>query len=156
MRACQAALSILRRLKTHRVNSLEAAHGVRPRLRIGLNTGPAVVGTVQNRTTHCYGSRRHCQCCGAHPGIGGTEFRVHERGDASPGSRVGRSKICGRTSDQGQVRAAKGLSARGHRPQRTSRFDAALSRGLTPYVGRDREVETFEATPRTNRGLAFR
>jgi predicted ATPase len=28
--------------------------------------------------------------------------------------------------------------------QRTSRFDAALSRGLTPYVGRDREVETLE------------
>jgi hypothetical protein len=26
----------------------------------------------------------------------------------------------------------------------TSRFDAALSRGLTPYMGRDREVETLE------------
>ena len=47
LRACQAALSILRRRKPHG-DLLEAAHGVRPQLRIGLNTGPAVVGTVQN------------------------------------------------------------------------------------------------------------
>ena len=47
LRACRAALSILQRLKTAG-SDLEAKHGVRPQLRIGLNTGPAVVGNVQS------------------------------------------------------------------------------------------------------------
>ena len=46
LRACRAALSILQRLKTAG-SDLEAQHGVRPQVRIGLNTGPAVVGSVQ-------------------------------------------------------------------------------------------------------------
>jgi Adenylate and Guanylate cyclase catalytic domain len=46
LRACRAALSILQRLSTVGPD-LEAKHGVRPHLRIGLNTGTAVVGKVQ-------------------------------------------------------------------------------------------------------------
>ena len=47
--ACRAALLILHRLKTAG-SDLEAQHGVRPQLRIGINTGPAVVGSVQSGT----------------------------------------------------------------------------------------------------------
>jgi class 3 adenylate cyclase len=43
LRACRAALSILRRLKAAD-DDLEVKHGLRPQLRIGLNTGAAVVG----------------------------------------------------------------------------------------------------------------
>ena len=46
LRACRAALHILDRLKDA-APDLEAKHGVRPQLRIGLNTGAAVVGRVQ-------------------------------------------------------------------------------------------------------------
>jgi class 3 adenylate cyclase len=46
MRASRAALSILQRLKTDGPD-FEIKHGVRPQLRIGLNTGAAVVGKVQ-------------------------------------------------------------------------------------------------------------
>ena len=46
LRACRAALSILEKLKAAKVD-LEAKHSVRPQLRIGLNTGAAVVGKVQ-------------------------------------------------------------------------------------------------------------
>ena len=46
LRACRAALSILQRLKAAGPD-LEAKHGVRPQLRIGLNTGAAVVGKVE-------------------------------------------------------------------------------------------------------------
>src|ERR1700693_5628122 len=42
LRACRAALSILQQLKTAGPY-LEAKHGVQPQLRIGLNTGAAVV-----------------------------------------------------------------------------------------------------------------
>src|SRR5271154_5573053 len=46
LRACRAALAILERLKAAG-GDLEAKHGVRPELRIGINTGLAVVGQVQ-------------------------------------------------------------------------------------------------------------
>jgi class 3 adenylate cyclase len=46
LRACRAALSILQRLKAAGPD-LEAKHGVRPHMRIGLNAGAAVVGKVQ-------------------------------------------------------------------------------------------------------------
>src|ERR1700723_4567697 len=47
LRACRAALSILRQLQPA-APDLEAKHGVRPQVRIGLNTGSAVVGSVQS------------------------------------------------------------------------------------------------------------
>src|SRR6267143_1854318 len=47
LRACRAALSILQRLADDWAD-LETQHGLRPQLRIGLNTGGAVVGRVQD------------------------------------------------------------------------------------------------------------
>src|ERR1700719_3496673 len=47
LRACRAALSILQKVKTEGAD-LKAKHGVQPQLRIGLNTGAAVVGKVQS------------------------------------------------------------------------------------------------------------
>ena len=47
LRACRAALAILQRLKEAGPD-LEAKHGVRPQMRIGLNTGAAVVGKVED------------------------------------------------------------------------------------------------------------
>src|SRR5258708_27736355 len=46
LRACRAALSILQKVKTAGPE-LAAKHGVQPQLRIGLNSGAAVVGAVQ-------------------------------------------------------------------------------------------------------------
>ena len=46
LRACRAALSILQQVKTAGPE-LAAKHGVQPQLRIGLNSGAAVVGAVQ-------------------------------------------------------------------------------------------------------------
>ena len=46
LRACRAALAILQRLKAIG-GDLEGKHGTRPQLRIGINSGPAVVGKVQ-------------------------------------------------------------------------------------------------------------
>ncbi len=49
LRACRAALAILQKLKAAGPD-LEVKYGVRPHLRIGLNTGTAVVGAVQQGT----------------------------------------------------------------------------------------------------------
>jgi class 3 adenylate cyclase len=134
LRACRAALSILRQLQTA-APDLEAKHGVRP---------PAVVGSVQS---------------GADAGVTvlGDTVNVAARFQtlAEPGSAfmtestyrlvqgmveagfAGEHQIKGKSEPQKVYR----LEAIGHR---TSRFDTALSRGLTPYVGRDRELETLE------------
>jgi class 3 adenylate cyclase len=47
LRACRAALAILKRLEAD-ADVLHRRHGIRPQLRIGLNTGAAVVGRVQD------------------------------------------------------------------------------------------------------------
>src|SRR6202046_2805243 len=49
LRACRAALEILRRLRAIG-GDLEGRHGPRPQLRIGINSGPAVVGKIQGRS----------------------------------------------------------------------------------------------------------
>jgi class 3 adenylate cyclase len=46
LRACRAALSMLQKLSADE-EDFKSRHGVRPQLRIGLNTGAAVVGKVQ-------------------------------------------------------------------------------------------------------------
>lgn len=143
LRACRSALSILQRLKAAG-DDLEAKHGVRPQLRIGLNTGPAVVGQVE----------------------GGADAAITVLGDtvnlaarlqalAKPGS-VFMSEATHRLV-QGMVdanfageHAIKGKSE----PQKTyrldairqgaTRFDAALSRGLSAFVGRERELELLD------------
>ncbi|HZZ23822.1 MAG TPA: adenylate/guanylate cyclase domain-containing protein [Roseiarcus sp.] len=46
LRACRAALGILDSIGGE-ANSFEATFGIRPQLRVGVNTGPAVLGEVQ-------------------------------------------------------------------------------------------------------------
>jgi class 3 adenylate cyclase len=143
LRACRAALAILQRLKTD-ADELKSKHGLRPQLRIGLNTGTAVVGAVQ----------------------GGTDAAVTVLGDtvnvasrlqalAEPDS-VLMSEAMQRLL-QGMVEA----SFAGHReikgksdPQRVyrldavrrgaTRFEASVSRGLSTFVGREREFDVLE------------
>ena len=143
LRACRAALSILQRIKAAGPD-LEAKHGVQPQLRIGLNTGAAVVGQVQE---------------GAGAGVtvlGDTvNFAARLQALAEPDS-VLMSEAMQRLV-QGMVEATfagdhqiKGKAE----PQKTyrlnavrqgaTRFEAAISRGLSTFVGRERELEVLE------------
>jgi class 3 adenylate cyclase len=143
LRACKAAVAILEKVKSGG-NGLEAKYRVRPQLRIGLNSGPAVVGKVQ----------------------GGSDSVVTVLGDtvnvaarlqalAEPGSTVmseathrlveglveagfaGEHRIKGKSEAQRTYRLD---GVRG----RATRFDAKIQRGLTRYVGRDQELEKLE------------
>jgi class 3 adenylate cyclase len=142
LRACRAALAILQRL-TAAGGDLEARHGARPQVRIGINTGPAVFGPVR----------------GADAGVTvlGDTVNVAARLQAlaEPGSAVmseetyrlveglvdasfaGEKEIKGRT---GATRVYRLDAIRAG----ASRFDATLHRGLTTYVGRDQELERLE------------
>jgi class 3 adenylate cyclase len=143
LRACRASVSILQRLKAAGPD-LEAKHGVQPQLRIGLNTGSAVVGQVQQ---------------GADAGVtvlGDTvNFAARLQSLAAP-SLVYMSEATHRLL-QGLVDASfagehiiKGKSEpqKAYRldsiRQGATRFEAAIGRGLSTYVGREREMEVLE------------
>jgi class 3 adenylate cyclase len=69
LRACRAALLILERLKVAGPE-LETKHEVRPQMRIGLNTGAAVVGKVEDSADRwSYRPWRHGELCSASAGF---------------------------------------------------------------------------------------
>jgi class 3 adenylate cyclase len=142
LRACRSALAILQRLNAAG-GDLEAKHGVRPQLRMGLNTGAAVVGQVEDGDA-------------AVTVLGDTvNFAARLQSLAEP------SSICMSEAThklvQGMVDATfagehviKGKSE----PQKAyrldavrhgaARFEAAISRGLSAFVGRERELEVLD------------
>jgi len=143
LRACRAALNILQQLKATGPD-LETKHGVRPQLRIGLNSGTAVIGKVKDS---------------ADAGVtvlGDTvNLAARLQSLAEPNSVV----ISDATHRlvQGLIdatfigeHAVKGKSDRQkiHRldavRQGATRFETAVTRGLSTFVGREKEMEALE------------
>jgi class 3 adenylate cyclase len=147
LRACRAALSILQRLKADGPD-LETKHGVRPQLRIGLNTGAAVVGKVQG---------------GADAGVtvlGDTvNFAARLQALADPDcvlmseathrlvQGLIEASFGGEHSIKGKSEPQKVFRLDGIRHGAT-RFEATVSRGLSSFVGREHELEVLERGPR--------
>jgi tetratricopeptide (TPR) repeat protein len=143
LRACRAALLILQRLKSAG-SDLEAQHGVRPQLRIGINTGPAVVGSVQSGTDagvtvlgDTVNVAARFQALAEAGSVCMTESTYRLVQGMVEAGFAGEHQVKGKSESQKAYR----LEAIRHG---AARFDAALSRGLTAYVGRDRELETLE------------
>ena len=133
LRACRAALAILEKVKAAGAD-LEARHGVWPQLRIGLNSGPAVVGKVQGGAdagvtvlgdTVNVAARLQAL---AEPGFTvmseGTHRLVEGLVEAS---FVGEQPVKGK-SDAQKVYRLDGIH------ERATRFDFKVQRGLTRYV----------------------
>jgi class 3 adenylate cyclase len=143
LRACRAALLILQKLKVDG-DDLEIEHRLLPQLRIGLNTGPAIVGKVQGGAdkdvtvvgdTVNFAARLQAL---AEPDAVFMSEATHRLVQGMVEARfAGEHRIKGKSEPQ-KVYRLEAIRAR------TSRFDTALSRGLTVYVGRDRELDTLE------------
>src|SRR5213594_3169790 len=138
-RAAHAALGIQQALLDYS-RELEGGGGPAIRMRIGLNTGPVVVGRIGDDLRMDYTA------------VGDTtNVAARMQQTARPGSvMVSESTLRAiggffETLDLGEqavkghapVRAHEVLRPRGRR----SRLDAAVERGLTPLVGRDRELD---------------
>ena len=141
LRACRAALSILQRLKAE-WPALEAKHGVRPQLRIGLNTGAAIVGKVQERAdvtvlgdTVNFASRLQALADADSVFMSESTHRLVQ--GLVEASFAGEHTIKGKAEPQKVFRLdALRVGA--------TRFEAAVRRGLSTFVGREREMEVLE------------
>src|SRR5713226_318670 len=140
-RAVHAALGIQRALGDYG-KELQAQGGPRLQMRIGINTGPVVVGRIGDDLRMDYTA------------VGDTtNLAARMQQSARPGSVVvteATHKVISaffETLDLGEVQV------KGHAPVRAwealrprlrrSRFDSAVERGLTPLVGRTHEVATL-------------
>jgi class 3 adenylate cyclase len=144
LRACRAALEIQERLGAAS-DGIETELGVRPELRIGLTTGPVVLGAVDSGES---------TSVTAHGDIVNLAARLQN--EAAPGTVVMSEALLRQV--EGMVETVstglfrfKGKSA----PQpvyrlvavrdRATRFDAAIARGLTSYIGRSSELAVLES-----------
>jgi class 3 adenylate cyclase/tetratricopeptide (TPR) repeat protein len=143
LRACRAALSILANLTAAWVE-IEAKYGVRPEVRIGINAGSAVFGrlqaggeiglTVLGDTVNVAARIESL----AAPGtvlMSESAYRLVE--GLVDATFVGEHSIKGRAASEKVYRLSAIRAS-------ATRFDASLSRGLTAFVGRDRELDALE------------
>ena len=143
LRACRAALNIQERIESEAA-TIEAKFGLRPQMRIGINTGPMIIGEIKSGESTGVTA------------IGDTvNLAARLLGLAEPGAVVlseathrlvrglveikpaGEHEIKGKAEKQKIYR----LEAIHHR---AARFDRSVSIGLTAYVGRSRELKDLE------------
>jgi class 3 adenylate cyclase/predicted ATPase len=138
-RAVQAALTIQETIRGYSVR-FQREHGAEVRLRVGLNTGPVVVGrigddlrmdyTAVGNTTHLAARMQSL----AEPGTILLTEDVHR----FVAGQI-RSESLGRVEVKGQRAPVLVYKVTGRRPWR-SRLDISAESGLTRLVGRDAEV----------------
>ena len=143
LRACRAALGILQRLKETGPD-LEAKHGVRPQLRIGLNTGASVVGKVEESADagvtvlgDAVNFAARLQTLAEPDTIFMSEATHRIVQGMVDANYAGEHTIKGKTEPQKVYRLDAVRSG-------ATRFDAAMSHGLSGFVGRERELELLE------------
>jgi class 3 adenylate cyclase len=140
VRACRAALGIIDRLGRAAVE-FEREFGTRPQWRVGINSGLAVVGEVHDGGVTVMGDAVNIAArlqSIAEPGTAylteATRRLAEGRIEAEP---KGERQVKGRAAPM-QVFKLAGLL-----PD-VSRFAAAVQRGLSPFVGRELELDILE------------
>jgi class 3 adenylate cyclase/tetratricopeptide (TPR) repeat protein len=147
LKACQAGLDILHRIAATS-DAVAAEHGRRPEVRVGVNTGQAVVGSLgselQQEVTALGDSVNVAARLEglAAPGtmvVGEATYRLVA--DFVESEFAGEHPVKGKTEPQSiwQVNALKAG---------VRRFDASLRRGLTTLVGRRPELESMQENAR--------
>ena len=140
-RAAHAALGIQRAIRDYG-KELKAQGGSELQMRIGINTGPVVVGRIGDDLRMDYTA------------VGDTtNLAARMQHIARPGSVVVTEATHRVISSFFETLDLSEMSIKGHAPVRAwevlrprlrrSRFDASVERGLTPLVGRVHEVATL-------------
>ena len=158
-RAIRSALAIHREMAKFSDKLKQEGAGVPPlKMRIGIHTGPVVVGTLGNNLRVEFKA------------VGDTvNLASRIEGLAEPGATYVTQETFGSTEGLFQFEALGEKEVKGKKEPvrvyrviapstRRTRFDVSAERGLTPFVGRERELELlldgFEHAKR-GRGQAF-
>ncbi len=146
LRACRAGLLIHERLAAA-APAIEAKHGVRPQMRIGINTGLAVVTQIRSESANM-------TALGDTVNLASRLQTLAEPGTVLLSEHTHRlvqglieTSFTGAHPIKGKAEPQKAYRLDSIRPGAT-RFQTAVGRGLSPYVGREREMDIVE------RGLA--
>ena len=150
LRACRAGLLIHERLAAA-VPAIEAKHSVRPQMRIGVNSGLVVVAQIRGES-------------GPLTALGDTvNLASRLQTLAEPGTvylseatqrlvqGLAETTFAGAHAIKGKAEPQKVYRLDSIR-QGATRFEAAIGRGLSAYVGREREMETLERALAEARG----
>jgi class 3 adenylate cyclase/tetratricopeptide (TPR) repeat protein len=143
-RACYAALSIQKALVEYG-EKVKAESGFDFKMRMGLNSGPVVVGSIGDDLRMDYTA------------IGDT---INLAARVQQGARAGeiwisqdtrnlvqgffQEEFVGETELKGKVQPQKLFRVVSEHPGIRTRFDAGIARGMTKFVGRRPEIETLK------------
>jgi class 3 adenylate cyclase/tetratricopeptide (TPR) repeat protein len=144
-RACYAALSIQKAMREYG-NKIEGELGVEFKIRIGLNSGPVVVGSIGDDLRMDYtavGDTTNLAARiqqAAKPGeVWASQETRNIIQDYFHDEMVGEFPLKGKTAHQPLYRMIS------ERPDVRTRFDAGLVRGITELVGRRPEMEALRS-----------
>jgi class 3 adenylate cyclase len=142
LRACRAALAIHERLAAS-APEISAKHGIKAQMRIGINSGLAVIAQIRGES-------------GPATALGDTvNLAARLQTLAEPGTvylseathrlvqGLVETTFAGEHAVKGKAKQQKVYRLEAIR-RGAARFDAAVGRGLSAYVGRERETETLE------------
>ncbi len=139
-RACQAALAIQKVLPPYR-QELKGRYGIDFNMRIGLNSGPVVVGAIGNDLRMDYTAQGDTANLAARMEAlaePGTIYATQNTFELAEGllrfEYLGLHAVKGKAMPVGVYRPISPSSSR-------TRFDVNTERGLTPLVGRQRDLE---------------
>jgi class 3 adenylate cyclase len=142
LRACRAGLLIHERLAAA-APAIQAKHGVRPQLRVGVNSGLAVV-------TRLHGESGPVTALGDTVNLASRLQTLAEPGTVCLSEATQRlvqglveTTFAGAHAIKGKTEPQKVYRLESIRHGAT-RFEAAVVRGLSAYVGREREMESLE------------
>ncbi len=142
VRACYAALRMQEAVKRY-AEEIQRSHGVPVQIRVGLNSGEVVVGSIGNDLHMDYTAVGQT-----------THLAARMEQMAIPGSSLISANTVALAEDSVQVKPLGPIPIKGRDvpieifellgvlPVRL-RLEAAAARGLSPFVGRKREVETL-------------
>ena len=142
-RACHAALAVQRSLEGYS-EELERRFGLQFKMRVGLNSGPVVVGSIGDDLRMDYTA------------IGDTtNLAARMEGMARAGTIVGTAYTHKLTRDYFEFTPLGKVQVKGKKEAQEvyeliktsevkARIEAAVARGLTRFVGRTREAETLK------------
>ncbi len=145
VRACRAALDIQSRIDALG-SEIETEHGARPAFRIGLHSGPLVIGAVgddRKMATTALGDTVNLASRIESEADSGA-ILMSEATHALVEGFVD-SEYAGEHAIKGKAEPQKLWQLDGVK-EGVSRFDVSRGRGLTQLIGRRREIETLEAS----------